>query len=153
MRHPGKPSVHVINPEERDSALRLLQHRHTDKMSATDQYVKYVHLYSPESDAELALLKSILDSESIGYFVKNDNFGSLEIGPRIGLYNSKTIEVRDDQYERANELLSDYFDKTKIKTAEQVDEYSLFDKIRMVIEVLVFGWLMPGRRKSKKLDN
>jgi putative signal transducing protein len=153
MRYSGQPSLHVINPEDRDNALKLLRHRQPDDNLGTDRYIKYVHLYSPENDSELALLKSILDSEGINYFVKNDNFGSLEVGPRIGLYNSKTIEVRDDQYEQANELISDYFEKTKKKSEEQVDEYSLFDKIRMVLEVLVFGWLMPGRKKSKKLDD
>ncbi len=115
-------------------------------------YVNCVPLYSPQNESEATLLKSILDSEGINYFVRNDNFGSLEVGPRIGLFNAKMIEVQDDQYERANELLSDYFEKTKKEPEESAKEYSWFDKIRMVIEVLVFGWLMPGRKKSKKLD-
>ncbi len=117
------------------------------------EYVKYVHLYSPQNDVELSILRSILDSESINYFIRNDNFGSLEVGPRIGLFNAKMIEVQDDQYERANELLTDYLNKTKSATVEPAREYSWFDKIRMVIEVLVFGWLMPGRTKSKKMDD
>jgi hypothetical protein len=116
-------------------------------------YVNYVHLYSPQNESELTLLKSILDSEDINYFVRNDNFGSLEVGPRIGLFNAKMIEVQDDQLEQAKELLSDYFEKTKKEPEESVKEYSWFDKIRMVVEVLVFGWLMPGRRKSKKSED
>jgi hypothetical protein len=47
------------------------------------------------------LLKSILEGEGIYYFVRNDNFGSLEVGPRIGLFNTKMIQVQDDHYERA----------------------------------------------------
>jgi hypothetical protein len=117
------------------------------------KYINYVPLYSPQNESELTLLKSILDSEGINFFVRNDNFGSLEIGPRIGLFNAKMIVVQDDQYARANELLSDYFEKTKKQPEESSKEYSSFDKIRMVIEVLVFGWLMPGRRKTKKLDD
>ena len=117
------------------------------------KYINYVPLYSPQNESELVLLKSILDSESINYFVRNDNFGSLEVGPRIGLFNAKMIDVQEDQYERANELLSDYFEKTKKEPEESAKEYSWLDKIRMVIEVLVFGWLMPGRRKAKKLDD
>ena len=116
-------------------------------------YINYVPLYSPQNESELTLLKSILDSEGINYFVRNDNFGSLEVGPRIGLFNAKMIEVQDDQYEQANELLSDYFEKTTTEPEASAKEYSWFDKIRMVVEVLVFGWLMPGRRKSKKLDD
>ena len=117
------------------------------------EYANYVPLYSPQNDVELSFLKSILDSEGINYFVRNDNFGSLEVGPRIGLFNAKMIEVQDDQYERASELLADYLERTKKEPGEQAKEYSFLDKIRMVIEVLVFGWLMPGRRKSKKIDD
>ena len=68
-------------------------------------YVNYVHLYSPQNESELTLLKSILDSEGITYFVRNDNFGSLEVGPRIGLFNAKMIEVQDDQLEEAKEMI------------------------------------------------
>ncbi len=62
------------------------------------------------------------------------------------------IEVQDDQYERAKELLADYLDKTEKKTEEPENKYSLFDKIRMVFEVLAFGWIMPGRIKTKGHD-
>jgi len=111
-----------------------------------------IDLYSPQNEVELALLKSILDAESINYFVRNDNFGSLEVGPRIGLFNAKMIIVQDDQYERAKELIADYFEQTDKKTDEPEQKFSLFDKIRMAIEVLVFGWIMPGKMKYKKRD-
>jgi len=108
-----------------------------------------IDLYSPQNEVELTLLKSILDSEDIRYFVRNDNFGSLEVGPRIGLFNAKMIEVQDDQYERAKKLLTDYLDKTEKGIEEPESKYSLFDKIRMLFEVLIFGWIMPGRKKTK----
>ncbi len=108
-----------------------------------------IDLYSPQNEIELALLKSILGAEGINYFVRNDNFGSLEVGPWIGLFNAKMIVVQDNQYERAKELLADYFEKTNKKTEEPVQRFSLFDKIRMIVEVLVFGWIMPGRKKTK----
>jgi len=111
-----------------------------------------IDLYSPQNEVELALLKSILDSEGIKYFVRNDNFGSMEVGPRIGLFNAKMIEVQDDHYERAKELLADYLGKTKKKTEKAEETYSVFDKIRMVFEVLFFGWIMPGRKKTKSRD-
>lgn len=116
------------------------------------EYVRYVHLYSPQNDVELSILRSVPDSESIDYFIRNDNFGSLEVGPRIGLFNAKMIDVRDDQYERAKELLADYLNKTRSAAPEPAGEYSWFDKVRMVIEALVFGWFMPGRTKRKKTD-
>ena len=107
-----------------------------------------INLHSPQDEAELALLRSILDSEGINYCVKNDIFGSLKIGPRIALYNTKMIEVQDDQYDRAKELLSDYFEKTAVDNVDH-GKYSWIDKVRMVIEVLLLGWIVPGRsRKS-----
>ncbi len=85
-----------------------------------------INLYSPQNEVELALLKSILDSENVKYIVRNDNFGSLEVGPRIGLFNAKMIVVQDDQYERAKELLVDYLDKTGKKTEEPENKYSFY---------------------------
>ncbi|OGL50916.1 MAG: hypothetical protein A3C43_01800 [Candidatus Schekmanbacteria bacterium RIFCSPHIGHO2_02_FULL_38_11] len=110
-------------------------------------------LYSPNNEVELALLKSILDAEGINYFVRNDKFGSLEIGPKIELLNKKMIMVQDDQYEKAKELLKDYLESTGEKNGSVEKKYSIADYVRMVIEFLLFGWIMPGMRKSKKLDN
>ncbi len=116
------------------------------------EYARYINLYSPQNEIESSLLKSILDSEGISYFVRNDNFGSLEVGPHIGLFNAKMIKVQDDQYEKAKELLTDYLEKTHQEIEEPLRKYSLFDKIRMVIEFLLFNWVMPGKIKHKGRD-
>lgn len=113
------------------------------------EYVKFIDLYSPQNEMELALLKSVLDSEGISYFVRNDNIGSLEVGPYIGLYNGKMIQVQDDQYKRAKELLTDFTEKIKKSTKKSFAEYSLFDRIRMAVEFLIFGWIMPGKAQRK----
>jgi hypothetical protein len=110
-----------------------------------------IGLYSPGSEAELALIKSILDAEHIHYFVKNDHFGSLEVGPLpIWLFNAKIIIVREDQFGIAKELLEDFLEKTKGKVGRFKNEYSLFDKIRMFLEFFVFGWIMQGSKRRKK---
>jgi len=108
-----------------------------------------IELYSPQNEPELALLRSILDAEGIEYFVANDMFGSMEVGLSIRLFNKKTIMVRDDQFERAKELLSDYMENTREKDKVVRSKYSLFDKVRMVLEFLLFGWVMPGRKRGK----
>jgi Putative prokaryotic signal transducing protein len=113
------------------------------------EYVNFINLYSPQNEIEMSMLKSILDSEGIRYFVRNDNFGSLEVGPHIGLFNAKMIEVQDDQYEKAKELLADYLEKTYEHNEEPLKKYSMFDKIRMVIEFFLFNWVMPGKIKHK----
>ena len=48
-------------------------------------------LYSPKNDAELAVIRSILDGEGIQYFVHNDHFGTLQVGPPIDLFTNRRL--------------------------------------------------------------
>ena len=41
-----------------------------------------IKLYSPDTESELAVLKSLFDAEGIHYFVLNDHFGTLRVGPK-----------------------------------------------------------------------
>ena len=100
-------------------------------------------LYSPKNESELAVLKSILDGEDIHYFVHNDHFGTLRTGPPIYLFNAKTIMVAETHFELAKEILSDYLKNTQ--TDEYRSEHSLRDKLRMIVEALLFGWFIPGK--------
>jgi hypothetical protein len=104
-------------------------------------------LYVPESEAELAVIKSLLNSEGIRYFVHNDLFGSLEVGPTIPLYNAKTIMVAEDQYDWAVEVLNSFVTS---KRSGKAHHYSPADKIRMILEFFFLGWLMPGRMREKR---
>ncbi len=49
-----------------------------------------IKLYSPLSEVDLALIRGILEGDNISFYVHNDHFGSLRIGPAIKLYNAKT---------------------------------------------------------------
>ena len=112
-----------------------------------------IELYSPENETELVLIKSILDGEGIEYHVRNDHFGSMEIGPRIELFNAKTILVREGHHDRAKEVISDFLNTTALKTKEKPPNYSLSDKIRMIFEVILFNWVMPGRRRRRRIED
>lgn len=112
-----------------------------------------IKLYTPEDDVQLALLKGIFESEGILFFVHNDNFGSMRPGIRIALFNNKTIMVDEQDLDRAQEILKDFLGN--IKEAEAADEpgsahYSFLDKCRMVLEALLFGWVMPGKKWQRK---
>ena len=112
-----------------------------------------IKLHSPENEVELAIIKSILEAEEIPFFVHNDNYGSLITGPRIGLLNAKTIFVPENSGERARDLISEYLKNTGNGPDDEDgerSEYSFADKIRVVIESLIFGWFMPGKRWRKK---
>jgi hypothetical protein len=106
-----------------------------------------VELFSPRSEAELLLLRSVLGDAGIYLFVKNDAFGSLAVGPQIEHYNRKTIYVRPEEAEEARALLSEFLDKTALGDPAPGGDLRLGDVLRMVAEVLVFGWFMPGRRR------
>jgi len=112
-----------------------------------------VKLYSPKDEIELALIRSILDGESIPYFVHNDSFGSMEIGPRIELFNAKTIMVDEAYRDRARDLIADFLQKTQVEHAEGGSSYSGLNWFRTILEFALFGWIVPGRRRRKeKLD-
>ncbi|MBT7914946.1 DUF2007 domain-containing protein [Candidatus Bathyarchaeota archaeon] len=105
-------------------------------------------LYSPQNEADLAIIRSLLDGEEIYYFIYNDHFGTMRTGPKIDLFNAKAIMVSEESFERAKEIITDY--RNNIRPEEVHPEYSLWDKIRMVVEMFVFGWFMPGRKWLRK---
>lgn len=107
------------------------------------------NLYSPENEVELAFIKSIFEGEDIHYFVRNNHFGSLEIGPKIELYNAKMIMVPEGQYERAKDILADFFSNINEDSPDPKSKYSLTDKMRMIIETILFSWFVPGKKRWK----
>ena len=112
-----------------------------------------IKLYSPRNEVELSFIKSIFDGEDLPYFVHNDHFGSLKVGPQIDLYNAKTIMVDENHFDRAKDLLDDFLKNIDANPDAATPEYSVFDKIRMMIEVVLFSWIMPGKTRSLKNYN
>jgi len=114
-----------------------------------------IKLYSPENESELALIKSLFEIEHINYYVLNDHFGTLKVGPKIDLYNAKTIYVSEEDLNFAKDILLDFLESTKNGNKPFKPQYSIPDKIRMVIETLVFGWFIPGNRwnRNRKEEN
>jgi hypothetical protein len=92
-------------------------------------------IYAARSEADLVVVRSLLDAEGIAHFVHNESFGSTMVGPRIDNYNVKSIMVADDSVDHARSLLSDFESPQ-----------------RMIAEMLLFAWFVPGRRRSKQRD-
>ncbi|TRO81140.1 DUF2007 domain-containing protein [Desulfuromonas acetexigens] len=109
-----------------------------------------IKLFSPENEVQLALAKSLLEAEGIPFFVHNDHFGSLYVGIQIEFLNRKTIMV-DEAYEaRAKEVIADFLRQDIAEPAPKKTTYSALDKLRMIAEGLVFGWVVPGKRRRRK---
>lgn len=118
-------------------------------MQESPRSTELILLGSPASEIELLLIKSIFDEAGFPYFVKNDVFGSLAVGPQIDHYNRKSIWVHEDHVHEAQQLLAELRRKTGANRSSGAHPYSLGDKIRMALEFLLFGWIMPGRRPEK----
>ena len=77
------------------------------------QNAKFITVYSTNNHAELALIKSLLNTASINYFITNENFNSL-YGVADGL-TLMDIKVMDDKVEEAKELLKDFINPVEDK--------------------------------------
>ncbi len=119
---------------------------------------RYVELLHPTDEVELAFIKSVLNAEGLHYVVRDESFGGLYVGPQIEHLNSKTVLVERADEDIARNLLSVYLNEN----AELIEEawsaepmppdsvwMRIFDKVRLVFEVLFFGWLVPRHRSNR----
>ena len=83
--------------------------------------------------------------DGVTYFVHNRHFGALKVGPSIALFNRITILVPDGDVSRAQELLDEYLESTETRWQES-SSYGLWDRLRVMLEAVAFGWFIPGRR-------
>ena len=102
---------------------------------------------------ELALAKSLLEAAEIPFYVHNEHFGGLYAGPQMEYFNARMIMVAPEFEAAAREVLADFILQQQIQAeavAAETEKTSFWDKLRMVTEVLLFSWIMPGKRPSKK---
>jgi hypothetical protein len=71
-----------------------------------------VQIYSPRSEIELLILKSVFADAGIRYFVRNDTFGSLYMGPHVEAYNRKTLCVAEADADESLVLLEEFLERT-----------------------------------------
>ena len=107
-----------------------------------------IKIYSPNDELELSMIRGVFDTEGVSYFVHNDNFGSMRVGPQIDLLNKKTIMVASEDVGRAKEIISNLLDRRLPE--EELEQYSTGQKLRMILETIIFWWFIPGRKRSKK---
>lgn len=67
---------------------------------------KFIKVYSTPNPGEISLIKSLLDSQAIEYYIKGEHFASL-YGSADGL-SSMDIMIREDYLETAEELLREF---------------------------------------------
>jgi hypothetical protein len=108
-----------------------------------------VRVLSPQSEPELAVVKSLLEAHGIPVFVHGRHLGSLLPGMQIGHYNAQSIMVPAERVSDALELLTE-FRRSEPDAVE--DPLPWKDRLRVVLEGVFAGWLVPGRRDGGKKD-
>lgn len=73
---------------------------------------RMVQLYSPRSEIDLLILRSLFDDAGIRFYVRNDTFGSLYLGPHIEAYNRKILCVSEVDLDDARALLAEFLEHT-----------------------------------------
>ncbi len=66
------------------------------------------------------------------------------------MFNAKTIMIDENHFDCAKDLLDDFLKNIAPTPDTAKPRYSVFDKIRLIIEVVLFGWIMPGKNRSLK---
>ncbi len=97
-------------------------------------------LYTPVDEAELAIIRSMLDSAGIPYKIINQYFGSLYIGPAMGSLNSKPVMVHEEHFEEAREILSNFADLEEQIAEDESNtparENGIFDDLAELLDLL-----------------
>lgn len=112
-----------------------------------------IRAYTPRNEVELAMLKGLLDKEGVSFYVQNENFGALKAGPQIPLFNARTIMIPKEQIIKAKEIIDAFVESAYEEDRKDQYQYTFKEKIRMFLEIVLFGWVVPGKRRWPKEDN
>jgi hypothetical protein len=99
----------------------------------------------PVDDLELQFIQLELEAADIPHFVVGQYFGGLYPGMQMPWYNERSVQVPDICLDDALEVVQhvrSYYSPT-------FENLALKSKFRILLEMLLFGWMMPaGSRKS-----
>jgi hypothetical protein len=109
--------------------------------------VRLVELCSPQSEPDLLLLKSILGDAGIDFFVENDSFGSLTLGPSVTCYNRKKVLVPEDQWEDAATLLRSLEEGPQLPPPPQPRP---LDRLVATFQALFSSMISAGPRRDSR---
>lgn len=98
------------------------------------------------------MIRGVFDTEGIHYFIHNDHFGSMRVGPQIDLFNKKAIMVAAEDADRARAIIASLIEGHPPEEDVQ-ERYSIGQKLRMVFEAVLFGWFVPGKKRRKGLSD
>lgn len=107
-----------------------------------------VVLETPDSELALMTTVALLEAHGIPCYVRGGGFGGLYPGPQIASYNAKTIMVPAEALDEAQDLIKSTPVEESIPQGSQCDAPRRKGRIRMLLEVLLFGWFIPSSPSS-----
>ena len=107
-----------------------------------------VKVFSPQTESEIAVITSLLEAHEIPVFIHGRHLGSLLPGLQIGSYNTQSIMVPEERAADALELLREF---QPAQTPVDGGPLPWRDRLRVIVEAILFGWLIPGRRDRRKV--
>ena len=102
-----------------------------------------VRVFSPQSESEVLVATALLDAHKIPTFVHNRGIASMLPGIQINAYNTQSVMVPEEYAADAVELLAEL---KRSGPSTPASPLPLRDRIRIVLEGLLFGWFVPGSR-------
>ena len=108
-----------------------------------------VRVFSPHSESELLVATALLEAHEVPTFVHNRGIASMLPGVQINAYNTQSIMVLEENVADAVELLTELERQQPVVVASRLP---LRDRVRIVLEGLLFGWFVPGSRKVPVLS-
>lgn len=99
----------------------------------------------PVDEIEQMFIVAELENAEIPYFINAEHFGSLYPGMQIPWYNERAIRVPPSCFEEANEIINNF----RSIYENQSENLTIGSKIRILFEVLFFGWVFPYGKKKK----
>jgi len=105
-----------------------------------------VRVLWPETAPELITVVALLQAHDIPCFVHNAGFGGLYPGVQVNTYNTRSIMVPEEIAPDALQLIRDF--QKQPPTLDPAVEARALSKLRALLELLLFGWFVPGSRRS-----
>lgn len=111
-------------------------------------------IFTPENEIELIMVKGLLEAAQIPFYVQNDHFGGLYIGPQIEHFNQKAIMVAPEYAARSQEIIAEFSATQQLAESEADapnEHTSILEKLRLLGEALLFCWIVPRKRHRRRV--
>lgn len=109
-------------------------------------------IFTPENEIELVMVKGLLEAAQIPFYVQNDHFGGLYIGPQIQHFNQRAIMVAPEYAARSKEIIAEFLasqTQAEPESTAQKERTSGLEKLRLFAEAVLFCWIVPRKRRKK----